>query len=237
MKYLISILCRNRLELTKQCFESVLTNSCLNTAILVTDNGSDDGTTEYLRKVESNYVRVKVVRNEDNKGFIEPMNEAFKLAERLKIPYFVCLNNDTIVPPGWLDKLVEPMERDYKAALTGPANGCNMLDENCMGLTGPVTEYLEGFCLMVKVRVITRHWPQLFSDYLSMAYGEDSDLSLRVREKGYNIHKLPFTVEHCDQAGTVQKDETLKNQLMPIFQRNHEVLKKRWAHYLRDRRF
>ncbi len=237
-KFFISILCLNRIELTKQCIESVLMNSGDDYEVMITDNASTDGTKEYIEKLVGEFNNISFVRNDENKGFIEPMNEAFRTASRKGSTYFVCLNNDTIVTPGWLDALAKPLDENYKAALSGPANGCNGLDNNCMGMRSPITEYLEGFCLMVKVRVIEKQFNgQLFSGYLQFAYGEDSDLSLRVREKGYSIHKLPFEVSHCDQAGTVHRESGLKEKMRDIFENNHRVLTRRWAGYLRKRSF
>ncbi len=234
-KFLISVLCLNRLECTKACLEAVFAGGG-DFELIVTDNGSTDGTKEYLEELLRHHQNMTLVRHEENLGFIIPMNDAFAAAVRRDIPYFVALNNDTVPPAGWLDVLSEPLDKIYKAALSGPIGGCNMILDTFHGAHGQFTEYLEGSCLMVKTRTVAMYGP-LFSNYLTFAYGEDSDLSLRMLEKGYSIHKVNLEVPHTDRFGTLRNDPELKEASMVHFHRNHEVLRKRWAKYLLKRDF
>src|ERR1039458_1976005 len=74
----IVILTWNALDYTKRCLESL----CANTDhpdyhVIVADNGSSDGTIEYLQSVPW----VKVLLNGDNLGFAAGNNRAIRIAD------------------------------------------------------------------------------------------------------------------------------------------------------------
>ena len=58
----IIILCCNELEYTRQCLESVLRWTRPPYELILVDNGSTDGTLEYLRSIEGPPVRVAPTR-------------------------------------------------------------------------------------------------------------------------------------------------------------------------------
>ncbi len=68
--------------------------------VIVSDNGSKDGSLELLR---SQYPWVHLLENGRNLGFAAGNNAAFQIA---KGEYLVALNNDTEPAPDWLEKLV-----------------------------------------------------------------------------------------------------------------------------------
>lgn len=74
--------------------------------LLVLDNGSSDGTVDWLR---SRHPRVKVLASERNLGFCAGNN---RLAEAAEGDALVFLNNDTRPEPDWLRTLVDA----YRAA-------------------------------------------------------------------------------------------------------------------------
>ena len=143
--------------------------------------------------------------------------------------FFVLLNNDTVVPVRWLDILNAPFLSDEQVALTGASGGCSCLLPSFHGVHGRVAEYIEGSCLMARTDLLRRHG--LFSDYLEFAYGEDSDLSLRMRFLGYKIVKTQLRIIHHQSATTRHNPDIPKYQA-----RNHGILVKKWSQYLRTRR-
>lgn len=234
MKFLISMLCLNRLESTQAALAAVIEHSS-EYELLITDNNSTDGTKEWLAEWAKDKPQVTLIWNNENLGFIPPNNLAFRIAQRRGAKYFIALNNDTRVPARWLRELERPMAFPL-VAITGPTGGCNDLSESFHGQPGPYREYVEGSCLCVKIEIIARHWNTLFSPYLDFIYGDDSDLSLRVREKGYYIKHVPIKLEHS-RGETVQTQPEVKARCALAQESNHQELRSRWAYYLQYRRF
>lgn len=228
MKFSISILALNNLALTRQCLESIFRAGSAKDEceLVLTDNGSSDGVGAYFDEIASTHANVMVIHNPKNLGFIEPNRKAFELARGT---YFILLNNDTVVPTGWLAALEAPFLEHSTAALSGPDGACSELAENFHGKMGK-KEYLEGSCLCMSVEKIRRIG--LFSPELSGAYGEDSDLSLRCREAGYTLHWVRLALGHFRG-----KTSAMVPQVRQWQDANHAYARKRWAHYLRHRTF
>jgi GT2 family glycosyltransferase len=93
----------NRIDLTKQCLDAVhRTTPAGLYEVIVVDNASSDGTTEFLRQ-ERAANRLKAVVNDTNLGFGRACNRAARLARG---EFVVFLNNDTVAQPGWLEALI-----------------------------------------------------------------------------------------------------------------------------------
>ena len=110
------------LAFTRLCLESVLLNSVdADAEVIVVDNGSGDGTREYLAALAERDSRVRVLRNDENRGFGAAVNQGLSAATG---DILVVLNNDTIVPPGWLPRLTAHLARP-EVGLVGPTtNRC-----------------------------------------------------------------------------------------------------------------
>ncbi len=79
--------------------------------IIVIDNASRDGTTNYL----SNY-ECTVIINTANLGFAKAHNQAAKIAQG---EYLLLLNNDTAVTPGFLKAMLNCFEASEKIGIVG----------------------------------------------------------------------------------------------------------------------
>lgn len=225
-KYSVSILAINGLEMTRACIESVLESSD-DCKLILTDNASNDGTAAYFDSLRGSRVTVK--HNPVNKGFAEPNIEALAQCDT---EYFVTLNNDATVPPGWLEMLETELVRHPNAGLAGASGTCCGFVDGATQFLGAPTrqfEYIEDSCMMGRTALLKE--VGLFSPFLTMAYGEDVDLSLRLRSMGYTLHLAPFHISHI-RAATAQHVPGLR-----AFQaRNHAYLMKRWGAYLKHRR-
>jgi GT2 family glycosyltransferase len=82
------------------CLESLMKQSFRDFSILVIDNGSDDGTVEFIR---SNYPTVSVLQNFKNLGFSKANNQGIQLA---KSDYVLVMNPDVVLADDFLEKLV-----------------------------------------------------------------------------------------------------------------------------------
>ena len=87
----------NRLAYTKQTLPTLLQNT--QGRIIVIDNGSVDGTQEYLKGLTG----FELVLNPKNKGLSGAMNQFFEMTKGVEFAGKV--DNDTLVPPDWLKDL------------------------------------------------------------------------------------------------------------------------------------
>jgi ADP-heptose:LPS heptosyltransferase len=229
MKFTISVLAYQNSPLTRRCLDSVFAHSS-DFELILTDNGCKDGTSEYFDDIQRRHPGiVKVHHNSTNRGFIEPNRQAFSIARG---QYMVLLNNDTTVPPGWLDTLADGFDLGPNVALCGPSGACCQLRTDFHGEIGPRFEYLEGSCLMMDLAKIRAIEPMLFPEELVGAYGEDSYLSLRARESGYNLARVTLPLQHVRGATSAMVPQCREWQA-----HNHAFLQKRFKKYMIGHRF
>jgi GT2 family glycosyltransferase len=84
--------------------------------VVVVDNGGLDGVPEMLAGIARRDGRVKVIANAENRGFAGANNQGIRAATGEIV---VMLNNDTVVPPHWLARLVAPLGADPGLGLVG----------------------------------------------------------------------------------------------------------------------
>lgn len=82
--------------------------------VIVADNASTDTSIDFLKE---HFPGVKIIRNESNKGYAEGYNLALK---KVIAEYYVLLNSDVEVTPGWIDPVLELMENDKAIAACQP---------------------------------------------------------------------------------------------------------------------
>lgn len=199
----------NGKEFLKDCFDSINQNVYNNYEIIVVDNGSSDGSCDFIK---SQYKDVILIKNNDNLGFAEGNNIGIDFALSNRAEYVLLLNNDTVVDPHFIDKLVKVAESDPQVGIVGsmvyfmdnPKKICFAggrrkwntqwahigLEEIDEGQYDEVTEteYIYGCALMLKREVIKR--VGVFDpDYFT--YVEEVDLNYRVQKAGYKIVFVP----------------------------------------------
>ena len=118
----IIIPCWNQLEFTRQCVRALLRHTRSPWELIIIDNGSTDGTGEYLAGLQDAApVPVTLIANATNRGFPAAINQGLHEAHG---GYLVLLNNDVVVTDGWLDQLLALTEvRADRAETCGPACG------------------------------------------------------------------------------------------------------------------
>jgi GT2 family glycosyltransferase len=95
----VVILNFNGLKLMQKYLPMVMENT-IGAEIVVADNGSTDGSVEWLRQ---EYPYLRLIAFDKNYGFAEGYNQALKLIDN---EYYVLLNSDVRTPMGWLYPLV-----------------------------------------------------------------------------------------------------------------------------------
>jgi GT2 family glycosyltransferase len=182
--------------------------------VLIVDNGSTDGTPEY---VELNFPTFRVVRNAANLGYLRANNRGFDAARG---DVLVVLNPDTQVELDWLAELVATLERHPEAGLAtsrilmyyerDQINACgNDIHVTglafCRGLGRPRRSYedekpvaaISGCSFAIRRSVLEAIGP--FDESLN-PYLEDTDLSWRARLAGYSILYAPRSIVYHKYA-------------------------------------
>ena len=207
------------LVFTRMCLESVLFDADAPLEVVVVDNGSTDGSVEYLNGLAELDPRVRVVANDDNAGFPAACNQGVNAARAGRL---VLLNSDTMVPPGWLPRLLAPLEREPKA-LTGPVTNrigneaevpttystwggflraARVRGDSHRGRTFEIPT-LTMFCLAMTRATYEEIGP------LDVRYGvgtlEDDDYSMRARDAGYRLLCVEDVMIHHFGEGSFGK--------------------------------
>ena len=101
---------------------SVVRHTMPQYGVVVADNGSTDTSLEYVAEA---FPQVEIVRLDCNYGFAEGYNRALGQLEGYDC--FVLLNSDIEPTEGWLQPLVEVLERNEDVAVVVP----KILDDKC----------------------------------------------------------------------------------------------------------
>jgi GT2 family glycosyltransferase len=119
MKLSIVIICWNDLKVIANCLKSIFAETTtIEFEVIVSDNGSADGSLEYIRK---HFAEVKIVENNANLGFAKGNNAGIAVA---KGEYILILNPDTIILDRALEKWLVFAEQHREA----DAFGCRVLN-------------------------------------------------------------------------------------------------------------
>lgn len=112
------VLTYNNLALTKNCLEGLEAGSDdVDLEIIIVDNASSDGSPEFLTAWASSRSNVKLILNDDNRGFAAGNNQGLAVATG---DYLVILNNDTVVTRGWAWRLVNHLRNNPQIGIVGP---------------------------------------------------------------------------------------------------------------------
>jgi hypothetical protein len=215
----VLVLNYNGLNWLKRCLPSVFRTEYANLEVWIIDNGSSDGSIDFVKTTQPN---ARILEFEENLGFAEAYNRAIAL---VRADYVVLLNNDTIVlNPGWIDRLLETVETDNRIAGV-QSKLVSMNDQTRLDSVGGIgIRYWLGFTDIGKLEADKGQYdnPPVTPFYLCAAcalinrqaflevggfdpeyfvYVEDVDLSWRLRLAGYRITYQPTVrIAHFSQG-------------------------------------
>lgn len=87
------------------CLTSLRQQTFVSHEVILVDNGSTDGSQDYIRQ---NFPEVRLVELNENRGFTGACNAGYASSQG----EFICLlNNDTEADPHWLETIVDTFER------------------------------------------------------------------------------------------------------------------------------
>ena len=195
----------NQLDFTKQCLDSLLkarsTRRRRLYELIVVDNGSTDGTLEYLSELIRSRSDIKVIANPANLGFGAGNNQGIAAAQG---EFIGILNNDLILTAGWLERMISQANHSDRVGVVGPrsnvVSGPQELtsldygdvpqmhlaaDELAAEQSGQGFSYprVVGFCMLVKRAVIDAIGG--FDERFGRANFEDDDFCWRVNTAGF----------------------------------------------------
>lgn len=225
---------------------SVFNSPYPNLEIIVGDNDSTDESIKFLTE---NFPLVKVIRNEKNFGFAEGYN---KVLSQVEADYYILLNSDVEVTPGWISPIINMMEADPMIAIAQPkirsyfrrthfeyagAAGCfmdNLAYPFCRGRIFDAVEEDNGqydanmeifWAAGCALFIKASIWKRINGlDLKFFAHMEEIDLCWRVKNLGYKVMYCgESTVFHVG-GGTLNAESPFKTYLN--FRNNHFLIKK-----------
>jgi GT2 family glycosyltransferase len=104
----------NRVSKTLQCLESVFAQDCSAFSVLLVDNGSTDGTVQLVTEY---FPEVSVIALPRNIGFAAAYNVGLRWALEENFQFIFLINNDTILAPDCLSRLLQEAEAADSIAL------------------------------------------------------------------------------------------------------------------------
>lgn len=228
----------NGIRYTRECIESIRNHTSLNTAeLIIIDNGSTDETPDYL-KHQSELV---VITNSVNKGFPAAVNQGLR---RARGEYFVVLNNDIAVPPGWLEHFRETIEATDRYGVLGPVtnyiSGLQMVSPvpysavsgmysfarklwEQYGTSVLTADTLRGFCMVIRRDVIEAIGG--FDERFKIGNYEDDDFCLRAQRKGFLCGIAQGIFIHHYGSATFK---TLDTEYAEILRENVNKFTEKW---------
>ncbi len=240
----IIILSFNNWPFTKTCISSIYQNTLSpEFEVIIVDNASKQETRNSLQKLSEEYKNLTVLNNPKNYGFAKANNQGAKLA---KGDYLVFLNNDTIVSPGWLEKLLSHLQNIPGAGMVGPVT-------NAIGNEAKIdVDYVEPTLEAVnrigelraklfsgryfKIKVLALFCciisKQLFEEIggLDERYKigtfEDDDLAMKIYQHGLNLYCAEDVFIHHYHGASFNKLSLIKRLI--LFQVNKFKFERKW---------
>lgn len=232
----------NNIGDSMECLDSLGRCVYRNCDVTVVDNGSDGDDARLLRERYGDTIRI--IENERNIGFAGGCNLGIRDALDTGADYVLLLNNDTVVPPHFLDELIGVVEGqrdvgiaggkilcqefpeliwsaggtiDYRSGST-PVRGSGEIDDGRFDEEGEVDWICS--CFMLVARDV---WERVGLLDERFFFGwEDADLCVRASKSGYRILYVPGSVVWHKAFGESKK-ERLRGRPLYYATRGHFI--------------
>ena len=214
----IIVLTCNGKEHLEECISALRKQTYSRTEIILVDNGSRDGSAEFVRRRFK--ASVRVVELSENIGYTGGNNAGIRAARG---EYIAFLNDDTRADPRWLEKMYAALEGGPKFGMAagkivsyyhpdiidnvghliyrdGTFRGRGRLERD-RGQYDQTEEVLapSGCAFMVRKKILDRVGG---FDEDFFIYGDDADLSLRVRLAGWKVIYVPTALVYHKYSAT-----------------------------------
>ncbi len=200
----VTIVTRNGKALLEECLSALSAQTWKNILVTVADNGSSDGSQEFVRRA---YPQAELLEFGENAGFARPNNRAVNTAISKGADYCLLLNNDVTLMPDAIEKLVRCARENPRAGAIAPVQYYADRPDTVLSAGGNVdlrrglvshrrtapatcteTGFVSGAAFFAPAEILKRtgllHEPYFF-------YGEDADLSVRIMRAGFKLLCCP----------------------------------------------
>ena len=238
----------NGIEHLIRLFPSIVKNTPEDVQILVVNDASPAPEIRpYIQSFVEKYTNWRVIENEKNAGFVYTVNRG--MAE-VHTDYAILLNTDTVVPKGWIQKMLTPFEENEHIATTTPFTNAGVyfsfpvfgvdnypqwdlaeINEAFSCIVGDEYALNEifsgtGFCMGVNMAC----WNQIGGlDYenFGKGYGEENDWCFRALEAGWRHLLVPNLFVHHYHGGSFLSEEKKK-----LCEQHQGILRKKYPQIL-----
>ncbi len=223
-----------RLELFGELIDDLknMQNSFPCVKIIIVDDKYDNGSSIKIDEICSAVKNLNILRNDKNIGYLNSINAGFKLVDT---QYAILLNSDVRIPENWLPRMTKPFlseeialatclttDGESNLSLEFPTNfNWKEIDKLISGLESnylPDACTAVGYCVAVRVRALEGE--DVYDESFSPAYGEDSDLHYRMKNKGWrSVVVNNLLIKHHGGASYGDSDETkqMRERSMNLF--------------------
>jgi GT2 family glycosyltransferase len=245
-KVSIVILNWNGQKYLQQFLPSVLSSTYDNYEIVVADNNSTDNSIIFLKET---YPQIRLITLDKNYGFAGGYNKAL---QQVQSDYYILLNSDVEVQPGWLQPMVNLLETNSSIAACQPKI-LSYHNKEIFEYAGAAGGWLDKYgypfakgrvfdvCetdngqynksepvfwasgAALFIRPSVFHAMKGFDEYF-FAHQEEIDLCWRIQLAGHQVYACPQSVVYHIGGGTLPKGDSLKTYLN--FRNNRIMLSK-----------
>lgn len=238
----------NRLEFTKQAIVALIQHTCFPHVITVVDNGSTDGTPEYLQALLKQGFITNLILLPKNVGIAKASNLAW--SQESAAEYYLKLDNDIVIQkPGWLSRMVEVV--DHIPELGAIAYSFEPVSYPLREIRGLFIRFkdgnLNGACTLIPKR--THQTLGFWCEDYGLYGEEDADYGLRIQLQGLQnaymedehvgLHLPAGRAAHID-AHTLKATDGIEEDTHTAYRtfkdewrrKNvHDIAKKNWHDY------
>lgn len=201
------------------CLTSIFSQEYSPFEIVLVDNGSTDGSVEFLKE---KFPSVKIIKNDKNLGFAEANNQGIDASRG---DFILTLNNDTELHAGFLSELMSSaIDSEGSTGMWAPKI-LSLSDRNVIDSVGGLLIYRDGLakgrgrlekdrgqydsagevlfpsaCAALYRKKLLEEVGGFDADFF--AYCEDTDLGLRARLAGWKAASVPRAVVYHYYSGT-----------------------------------
>ncbi|MES2265885.1 MAG: glycosyltransferase family 2 protein [Bacteroidota bacterium] len=234
-KVAVVILNWNGIKYLRDFLPFVLASTWPDLDIVVGDNGSTDGSLEFLRAA---YPGIRIIENKENFGFTGGYN---RVLAQVEAEYYILLNSDVEVQPGWIEPVISLMQTDDKIAAAAPkimSYAQKDHFEHAGAAGGFIDKFGYPFCrgrIFYEIEedkgqydqpgeifwasgaamfIKKKNWDEAGGfDESFFAHMEEIDLCWRLKNMGYKVVYCPQSVIYHVGGGTLNAENPFKTYL------------------------